>query len=219
MHIPFHMLLIIGWLGIGSILFGQGNSGSKTSLEAGTGTNLSYFDIGGGSPGMSVTGSVLFMVAPSWSLGPQVGFHRARGKDEGTPNENRDYAYKSNIFEFSLKGMYVIRFQSNSYRAWKRKWKPRIYTGIGILQVQPVQNPQLIAGSEEDHLPVAPVFSGGVGIEYVLNQTLSVVIEGGSSLSTSDFLEGYTNLAYSTANDMYHSMMIKLKYFIPAGNY
>ena len=92
-----------------------------------------------------------------------------------------------------------------------------IYAGAGILQVQPVQNPLLSAGSDREYLPLAPAFSGGIGLEIAFSSEFSTVIEGGSTFSTSDYLEGYTNLEHSSANDMFHSMMIQLKYMIPRG--
>lgn len=217
MRINLHMLLIIGWLGTGMALYAQGGNAGKHSIEAGGGINLSYFDVGGGSPGVSFSGSMLFGITSNWLLGPEVGFHHMRGKDKGSPNEARAYAYKSNIFEIKLKGMYVIRFNRYPYKPWKRKLRPRIFAGLGILQVQPVQNQQLTAGSTEEHLPVAPVFYGGFGLEYALTNRCSLVLEGGSSLSTSDYLEGYTNLENSSANDMFHSMLIKLTYYISNG--
>jgi len=217
MRVKLHMLLIIGWLGTGISIYAQRSQNQKYSIEAGGGINLSYFDVGGGSPGMSFSGTMLFGIADNWMLGPEVGFHHTRGQDSGTPNEERAYEYKSNIFELKLKGVFVIRFNQYPHKPWKRKLRPRIFAGLGVLQVQPVQNQQLTAGSTEEHLPVAPVFCGGIGLEYAISNTFSLVLEGGSSFSTSDFLEGYTNLENSSANDMFHSMLLKLTYYLSTG--
>ena len=69
--------------------------------------------------------------------------------------------------------------------------------------------------SSDEKLSIAPVFSGGLGLAYPIRSDFLFVLEGGSNISTSDFLEGYTNLNYSTSRDMYHSMLLKFIYKLP----
>lgn len=184
-------------------------------IEAGSGINLSYFDIGGGSPGLSIQGSVLFDLHPSWRLGANVGLYRTNGRDEGTPNAAREYEYRSNLVDLSVKGVYVVRFKRYPPKKWKRKLEPRVFATLGILQVHSIHNQQLSTNNNDTGLPIAPVFSGGVGLAYVVNNDLSLLLEGGSNLSTSDFLEGYTNVLHSTSTDMFHTLMLKFIYKVP----
>ena len=57
----FHLLILFLLLWAGSSLFSQGRFKPGTYIEAGAGVNLSYFDIGGGSPGVTFQGSALFL--------------------------------------------------------------------------------------------------------------------------------------------------------------
>ena len=194
---------------------GQRHFIRRTYIETGGGINLSYFDVGGGSPGLSIGGSVLFDLHPQWRLGPNVGFHRTSGIDEGTPNANREYAYRSNLNEISIKGVFVIRFKQYPLKKWKRKLEPRIFASMGILQVQSLQNQNLSGNSSDDKLSIAPVFSIGLGLAYAIKSDFLLALEGASNFSTSDFLEGYTNLNFSTSRDMFHSMLLKIIYKLP----
>lgn len=198
-----------------SVLYGQKHHATGMYIEAGSGINLSYFDIGGGSPGISFQGSALFALHPSWRLGANVGLHHTNGSDEGTPNAARGYEYRSNLMEISVKGVYVVRFKRYPPKKWKRKLEPRVFATLGLLQVQSIHNRQLFASSDDPGLPIVPVFSGGVGLAYILNDDLSLILEAGSNLSTSDFLEGYTNVLNSTSSDMFHTLLLKFIFKVP----
>ena len=179
-------------------------------VEAGVGSNLSYFDVGGGSPGFSFDGNVFFDLRPSWRIGLSVGINRARGTDEGTANDARGFAYTSNLFDLSAKAMYIIKFKQYPPVKWKRKLEPRVFASLGVLQLQPIPNQKLLERSTEEYLSVAPILSGGFGLAYHLERDLSLVLEAGSKISTSDFLEGYTNTLFSNSRDMYHMLMLKV---------
>ena len=184
-------------------------------IEAGSGLNLSYFDVGGGSPGVSFQGGVMFDMHHSWRLGANVGFHRTQGKDEGTPNAGREYVYRSNLKELSVRGQYVVKFKRYPPKKWKRKLEPKAYAGIGILQVQPIHNSQLSAKENAGDFSIAPVFSAGLALAYAIQDDLYLLFEGGTNLSTSDFLEGYTNVLHSSSADMFHTIMFKVVYKVP----
>jgi hypothetical protein len=212
-----HTCIAILGIGFNAGIFAQGGLHGTTSIEAGFGINLSYFDIGGGTPAPSFGASFLFELGESWMLGPDLGFHHCRGSDKDTPNAVREYKYISNIYQIALKGVYVIRFEQYPYKPWKRKLIPRIFAGLGLLQVQAVQDRKMFLENDKEYLPVAPLFSAGIGLEYGINRNISLVLEGWSNLSTSDHLEGHTHEDYSTASDMYHSVMLKVNYKIPSG--
>lgn len=198
---------------------GQRYLKKRNTIEVGGGVNLSYFDVGGGSPGLTLAAGALFDLHPNWRIGPHVALHRTRGTDKGTPNEARGYSYRSNLFEISFRGQYVFRFTPYPAKRWKRKLEPRVFGGLGIVQVQAVQNQPLSGQNSNDGLSVAPLFSGGIGLAWHLERDLSLLLEAGSNLSTSDFLEGYTNLNNSSARDMFHSILLKIIYRLPVNRF
>ena len=209
------ILALIPGLILTSMLYSQRSTTSGMYLEAGGGINLSYFDVGGGSPGASFQGSVLFDVHPSWRLGATMGFHRTNGTDEETPNAGREYAYRSNLKELSVRGQYVVQLKRNASKRQQRKLEPKAYLGVGILQVQAIQNQQLSAQENAGDFSIAPVLSAGLALAYAIQKDLWVSLEGGSNISTSDFLEGYTNVMHSTSADMFHTIMLKVVYKVP----
>ena len=71
--LPVHIIFIIALRSYRSICLAKGILFARTYIETGGGINLSYFDVGGGSPGLSIGGSVLFDLHPQWRLGPNVG--------------------------------------------------------------------------------------------------------------------------------------------------
>lgn len=200
-----------------SAMYGQGARSLNMYIEAGAGTNLSYFDVGGGSPGVSVRGSALYELRPSLRVGACVGFHRTRGTDEGTASQARGYEFKSNLNEISAKGVYVVRFNRRQQKRWKQMVEPRAYASLGVVQIQSIQNRPLSSFNGEEGLNVAPLFSGGVGTALILNNNLSLLIEGGTSLSSSDFLEGYAGGPDSRSPDLFHTFMVNIIYKVPSG--
>ena len=217
MRFNIHTLLFLLGMGLPFALIGQIRPQNHSVLEAGGGINLSYFDIGGGSPAPSFAGSFLFGLGDSWKAGPEVKFHRTRGSDQGTTNESRGYDFKSNIYELSARGVYIIRFSQYPYKQWKRSLRPRIFASLGLLQIQPVYNREMAMENDKEYLPLAFSASGGLGLEYALNNDIGLLLEAGSTLSSSDYLEGYTNDQFSKARDMFHSICLKISYRIPTG--
>ena len=217
MHPPYCIICFILLEVTGPFLHGQQNFLPRIYIEAGAGTNLAYFDVGGGSAGVSIQAGAMYDLDPSWRLGVNVGFHRTRGTDEGTANESRMYAYRSNLNEISLRGHYVFRFKLYPVKRWKLHLEPRIWAGLGVIQIQPKPNEVLANNSTDQYLPVAPLISGGLGLAFTLDRDISLVLEAGSNLTTSDYLEGYTNHNYSDSRDMFHSILLKILYIVPVG--
>ena len=159
---------------------------------------------------------MLYDLAPSWRLGANIGIHRARGTDAGTPEASRGYEFRSNMNEISARGVYVLRFRPYPAKKWKTKLEPRAYAGIGLLQFQPKPNDQLATQVNGDYLPVAPFFSGGLGMAYAMARDMSLLIEGGGNISTSDYLEGYTDPSNSFVPDLFFTILLKFIYQVPS---
>jgi hypothetical protein len=216
MRISLHICILLMLAGICCYLPGQGRFKPEIYIEAGSGVNLAYFDVGGGSPGMSVQGGVLYDLGPSWKLGAAIGIHRARGTDAGTSEASRGYEFRSNLNEISARGVYVLRFQSYPAKKWKTRLEPRAYAGLGILQFQPKPNDQMATQGNGDFLPVSPFISGGLGLGYALDRDISLLLEGGSSISTSDYLEGYSDPGNTFEPDLFFTLLFKFIYKVPS---
>ncbi len=196
-------------------LSGQGRFFPRVHIEAGTGVNLAFFDVGGGSPGLSLQGGVLYDLNPHWRLGVNIGTHRARGTDAGTPDATRGYEFRSNLNEISAKGVYVFRFKHYPIKKWKTKLEPRAFVSLGILQFIAKPNDQLASLGNGDYLPVAPLLAGGIGFAYHMERDLSLLIEGGCNGSSSDYLEGLANSGDLPLPDFFLTILIKFIYKVP----
>jgi len=215
MRINLNTLSILLVLSVCICVDGQRRFSRRAYIEAGTGVNLSYFDVGGGSPGVSFKGSALYDLSPNWRLGASIGVHRARGTDEGTPEAARGYEFRSNLNEISAKAVYLFRFKPYPIRKWKLKLEPRAFVSLGILQFQPKPNDMLATQGNGDYLPVAPFMTGGIGLAYHLDQDLSILFESCGNGSTSDYLEGFTDQSESMVPDLFLTFLVKFIYKIP----
>jgi len=212
-HLYTLPLLIIS--GLCNQAAGQGRYTRGVYLEAGTGVNLPFFDVGGGSPGLSIQGGVLYDLTPHWRLGATIGTHRARGTDKGTPNASRGYEFRSNLKELSARGVYVFRFKTYPMKRWKNKMEPRAYASAGILQYQPKPNQMLASLANGENLTVSPFFSAGLGLSCRFNQDLTLLLEGGGNLATSDYLESYPDPDSFPVSDLYFTLLVKFIYKVP----
>ncbi|MCK5136470.1 MAG: hypothetical protein KAR19_11830 [Bacteroidales bacterium] len=169
--LPFLLLT-----GICFCLSGQGRFTPCVYIEAGTGINLSYFDVGGGSPGVSIQGGVLYDLDPNWRLGANIGVHRTMGTDTGTSEAARGYAFRGNLNEITAKGVYLFRFKPYPAKKWKTKLEPRA---------------------------------------WAIAEDLSLLIEAGGNMSTSDYLEGFADPENSLFTDIFFTMLMKFIYKVP----
>ena len=215
MHFIRHIFLFLLVGGTALSLSAQRRYSPGIYIEAGAGTNLAFFDVGGGSPGLSVQGSVLYDLAPAWRLGANIGIHRARGSDEGTDQAERGYAFRSNLTEIAVKGVYVFRFKPRPIKKYKLKLEPRAFVNLGILQFHVRPNDLLAAQGNGETLPVAAFFSGGIGLAYRVSRELSVLFEAAGNISTSDYLDGYSDPENGPNPDVFCSMLIKFAYKVP----
>ncbi len=185
-------------------------------IETGAGVNSSYFDVGAGTPGLSIHGGVLYDLAHNWKVGANIGIHRTSGTDEGTTEEARGYAFRSNLYEFAAKGVYVHRFNPYPRKRWKTRFEPRAFASIGIIQFLNKPNKELSEQNDGKYLPVAPFFSGGVGLAYLFTQETHLLVEGGANISTSDYLDGYSAVGNSFSPDYFFTLLVKLVIKIPS---
>jgi len=183
-------------------------------LGWGPGINASYFDIGGGSPGISLSASGHYRWTNNYMAGISLNYHLSNGTDEGTVNSDRGYNYTSNLFETTARLTYLFTFKPLPEKRWKKLIMPYIFAGAGCLVFfsEPGEYPGQKISSEYSHL--AFIMNGGIGLHYKLNDYWSVGMEACLNLPFSDYLEGYSSQK-SEFNDTYHNTFIKIIYTIP----
>jgi hypothetical protein len=180
----------------------------QIDVSLGGGMNLSFFDVGGGSPGLILTSSTMYHWTEHWKAGMVFGVHNARGTDEGTRYLGRGLAFNSHLYEFSLNVEYLF-YYSSSWTSkwkqkinpmlpyggtWKRKIKPFLTAGAGIVQYKPYVYYYVTDGGLDEnpaYAKVAPVFNGGAGLYYFANRYLSIALDAKVYLPLFNYFEGY----------------------------
>lgn len=180
----------------------------QIDFSLGGGMNLSYFDVGGGTPGLTLTSSTMYHWTEHWKAGVFFGVHNVRGTDEGTPMLGRGLAFDSYFYEFSGRVEYIF-YYSPSWKSkykqkinpmlpyggtWKRKVKPFLTAGAGIIQSKPFVYYYVTEGGLDenpDYPTVAPVFNLGAGLYYFANRYLSVALDAKVNLPLYNYFDGY----------------------------
>lgn len=184
-------------------------------FEWGPGINISFFDIGGGSPGISFGTTVHYRWNKNFMIGNILNYHHANGSDEGTQNEKRGFDFRSNIIETTIRFSYLVSFKPLPEKRWKKYILPYLFTGTGPLVFFP--NPEEHPGqaANSDYSNIALIVDGGGGLIYKYDDNWSACIELCLNIPFSDNLEGFST-QHSEHNDSYHSIFFKAVYTIPS---
>jgi hypothetical protein len=143
-----------------------------------------------------------------WQAGMFFGMHNVRGTDEGTPFLGRGLAYNSYIYEFSGRVDYIFYYTpswTSKYKqkinpmlpyggTWKRKIKPFLTAGAGVIQYKPyVYYYVNEAGLSENpaYAQVEPVFNLGTGLIYFVNRYFSIALDAKINLPLFNYFEGF----------------------------
>jgi hypothetical protein len=196
-------------------------------ISAGGGVNASFFDIGAGSPGLSLSASSLYMWDEHWKAGFHFGYHQVKGTDEGSANFARGLAYDSELYEYSVRGEYLIFFgysggakwklsQNSSlhYRgSWKSIIRPFICLGAGALRYHPNLY-YYPTGEPLDENPEFPtwtsIINAGMGIYFFITPYWTVALEIGSNFPIFDYTKIYNSEAFSDSRDMFHTVGLRI---------
>ena len=194
----------------------------QVEVSFGTGINISYFDIGGGSPGLSLWNTFMYQWDEHWKAGYRIGFYNVVGSDEGTEYFARGLAYNSNVYEFSGRAEYLFFF-SSSWKSiwkqkinpmlpyggtWKRKIKPFLFAGGGILQYRPyVYAYPTGQGLDEnpDYASIKGSLNAGFGVYYFINRYLAISLEAGTNFPFYNYIEGYGQEEFTDKMDVFHT--------------
>jgi hypothetical protein len=98
---------------------------------------------------------------------------------------------------------------------WKRKIKPFLTAGGGIVQYKPYVYYYPIninVGLDENPAiaSVAPLFKGGFGIYYFINRYFSVVVEANANLPLFNYFENYKTEEIEDKWDLFHVITIRI---------
>ena len=200
---------------------------------AGVGTAHYFGDIGGSADKNNLFGIKdieLFNTRPSAYLGIRYKvrnnmavkanfiFGFLKGDDEGSYPEsayNRHASFTSTIFEPSAQFEFSIISEEQKYRTnamFNKRGMINNYShynlyafaGVGCVFGWPKLEGELISYQYDPKTEFGLAFPIGLGWKYVLSSNLSIGIEFGGRLTTTDYLDGYHIPKASKANDIYY---------------
>lgn len=146
------------------------------------------------------------------------------GDDEGSRNNERNFAFSSKIFEPSAQFEFSVISEEQKFRTTAMFNKRGMinnysqfniygFAGIGAVMAFPKAKKDFIDTYDPDHSKVGLAFPMGIGVKYVFSSNLSLGLEFGGRFTTSDYLDGYTS-QYSKANDVYYFAVFNAIYRI-----
>lgn len=206
----------------------------QVDISLGGGLNLSYFDVGGGTPGLSLTSSTMYHWTDHWKAGLFFGVHHVKGTDEGTPMLGRGLAYDSNLYEFSGRVEYILYF-SSSWKSkwkqkvnpmlpyggtWKRKVKPFLFAGAGVVQYRPYVYYYPTSGGLDENpalASVAAIINGGFGVYYYVNRYFSISLDGKINLPLFNYFEDFKTEDIENTMDLFYVIGIRFIWSMSAG--
>jgi hypothetical protein len=196
---------------------------------AGVGTAHYFGDIGGTADKNNLFGIKdieLFNTRPSVYLGARykIRYNMAvkanfifgflKGDDEGSKNNDRNLAFYAEIFEPSAQFEYSIISEEQKYRTnamFNKRGMINNYShynfyafaGVGGIFGWPKPQKELV-DKYDPGTEFGLAFPIGLGLKYVLSSNLSIGVEFGGRLTTTDWLDGYHREKFSKANDVYY---------------
>ncbi len=171
---------------------------------------------------------VRYKIDEHYTVRLNMGLGFGSGTDVGSKNEERNFSYKTTLFETAVIGeYYFLREERNRQTAamFNRRGMINYYSTISayaFLGTGPVlyfpQFSGVSRGPEIDKTTgygkVGLAFPVGLGLKYMIDEDWQFGAELGSRFTTTDFLDGYKNLQFSKHPDMYYFLVLSLNYRI-----
>ena len=227
----FSKLLFL-YLGLAVFIsFGSAQKWKLKRYEAvgGIGTAHYFGDIGGSADENNLFGLKdieIFKTRPSFYLGARYKIRQniavktnfifgfLSGDDEGSKNNERNFAFSTKIFEPSVQFELSLISEEQKFRSNAMFNKRGMinnfsqfnvygFAGIGAVAAWPKAKKDFTDRYEPGHSKTGLAFPLGVGVKYVVSADLSVGLEFGGRFTTTDYLDGYSS-QYSKANDVYY---------------
>ena len=151
-------------------------------------------------------------------------FAYLEGTDLQSKNAGRNYSFSSSLYEMTAVYEYSIIPENNpvnyslgslwdGLRSNDAALNTYVFGGLGFsyFDVELLSDPNLSVPSKtslgQHAALVVPV---GAGIKYPVTSNIHLSLEVGGRWTTTDFLDGYTNVKASTANDIYYFSMMNV---------
>ena len=144
------------------------------------------------------------------------------GDDEGSKNNERNFAFSSKIFEPSVQFEYSILSEEQKFRSLAMFNKRGMlnnysqfniygFAGLGAVLSWVTPEKNLVNWYDESLSKTALAMPIGIGVKYVLSSSLSLGFEFGGRLTLTDYLDGYTS-DFSRWNDIYYFAVFNAVY-------
>lgn len=211
----------------------------RIELAGGIGTSTFFGDVGGYSQGDNWAGlkditflqtrynfnfSVKYRITQEVNLRINMVSGILHATDQRGSNEGRAYEANTIIFEPSLMGEYyfIRNIAENSYLFNKGRGQGIIdlfksldfyvFGGVGALNYSVTPNAKLSRSQFFDPGGLTAVIPMGLGGDVAAFPNINLGLELGFRYSFSDYLDGYSNPQYSSANDVYYFFNLTVTY-------
>ena len=209
------LFLIVG----NSVIMAQRTNIREMEVLAGGGPNMFFCDIGDGGLGPVGFVAARYYVKDNIAARLNLAFAIGIDTDEGTTNFERDYNFKTPLFESAILVDYFFYHSDFIGRQGKNGLVlnvPRLglyaFTGAGAIFFNPV--PEAGKGNydfDNDYSKISMVVPFGLGMQYGIDKKWSASFEVGRRFTLSDYLDGFSPES-SNKNDMYYFALISVNY-------
>jgi hypothetical protein len=191
----------------------------RTVVGAGGGLLLLFGDIGNMGTGYDLNLQVIKHINNYWAVRLFIQYGTASDSDKGTPNDARNYAYKSSMYRISLQGSYLFyRKVTRGYsrmgllRYWNR-WQTEVLMGPGVIGYHVVPGGRLTEEIMTRTRGTAFIMPVGVAIQYGISCDLAVRGELMPTFIFADHIDGYAS-PHSESNDFMYNLSVSVIYTI-----
>ncbi|MBN1118911.1 MAG: hypothetical protein JXA77_17000 [Bacteroidales bacterium] len=233
------LLFIISFFICSDSLFGQRWKLKRYEVGLGVGTTQIFGDIGGSADEsnwfgikdikfdetkLSYAGNIRYKINPYFTVKTNLIYGFGEGSDVGTRND-RGRGYHTKMFEASGIFEYYFLREDKGYRS------AAMYNKRGMLNNYSSTAAYVFVGFganmsntvHADTMPIiggydlykakntAPVIPFGIGIKYIIDESIYVNADFGYRVALNDYVEGYKTLA-SKYPDVYYFFTVSVNY-------
>lgn len=222
-----------------SVLHAQRWKLRRYEFMFGVGTSNFFGDIGGTSDDNNAAGikdiqmqytrpavdiGLRYKLTGDMALKASFIFGTISGNDINSRNDNRNFAFRSTIFEPSLQFEYYLLPEARGYSSaalFNRRGMINNYSkvyiylfgGVGGVLYNPKPLKDFEARFNDNFSKFGAVFPVGAGLKYSIDSKWTLALELGRRFTTTDYIDGYTS-PYSKHKDTYYFGLFNAVYKI-----
>lgn len=220
------LTLLLGTLG-GTALHAQSSPSPKSVFAGGIllGTSAYGGDLRSNNtifidqPDVTLGLGLRYQFANVWAVRADAQYIRLRADDanDNAQRQRRGYSFNSNVVEFSLRGeWHPLGTLRPLDQPFNQAWSPYLFGGVGLALIDAnpdfngdTERPGISAdlNSDENSTLVLPF---GLGLRYDLSESLAFGLEYGLRVSTTDYLDGISEVANPDKNDRYGVLTLQI---------